>query len=154
MIREILGVVADIIGVTFVWWQPNNLAWYWKLAITVVLIMVSVGFLFLSKNRSVGRVINYSWEDSSKPIVLVLNNNPHYCIDMLVSVYIKEDVKLTLCAIGHVIPDPEGKKLHVQIIHQVDAIKMAKIRYSHEMSRHYFVKPSVTQQDVSVINWK
>lgn len=153
MIREILGILSDIIGVVFVWWEPVDLAWYWKVLVSAILIVVAVALLLLSKNRPIAMVKDYSWEDN-KSIILFLNKNTYYANDMLVSIYMKEENRTTLCAIGYVIMDPEDKRLHIQVVHQVDANTMAKIRSSPKRYKNYFIKPSVTQKDILGISWK
>lgn len=153
MIREILGILADIVGIVFIWWQPDKMAWYWKLLISGVLIAIALTFFFLTKKRPIERVKDYSWEDN-KPVMLFLNKNSYYSSGMLVSIYMKEEGKTTLCAVGHVNMDPEGKKVHIQVLHQIDTSAMAKIRSSRKKYSKFFVKPSVTQKEIMGINWK
>lgn len=153
MIREILGILADIVGIVFIWWQPDKMAWYWKLLISGVLIAIALTFFFLTKKRPIERVKDYSWEDN-KPVMLFLNKNSYYSSGMLVSIYMKEEGKTTLCAVGHVNMDPEGKKEHIQVLHQIDTSTMAKIRSSRKKCSKFFVKPSVTQKEIMDINWK
>ena len=90
MIREILGILSDIIGVVFVWWEPVGLEWYWKVLFSAILIIVAVALLLMSRNRPIAKVKDYSWEDN-KDIMLFLNKNAYYTNDMLVSVYMKEE---------------------------------------------------------------
>lgn len=153
MIREILGILSDIIGVVFVWWEPVGLEWYWKVLFSAILIIVAVALLLMSRNRPIAKVKDYSWEDN-KDIMLFLNKNAYYTNDMLVSVYMKEENRTTLCAIGYVKLDPEDRLLHIQVVDQVDANTMAKIRSSPKRYKHFYIKPSVTHKDILGINWK
>lgn len=153
MIRDILGILSDIIGIAFVWWQPTALAWYWKLLISVFLVLTAIVFTILSKNRPVEKVKDYSWE-CNKPILLFLNKNSYYSNGMLVSIYIKEGRRPILCAIGYVNMDPEEKGVHIQVLHQVNKSAMEKIRTSRVKYKSFFVKPSVTHEDIMGIDWK
>ena len=147
MIRDILGILSDIVGIIFVWWQSTGLAWYWKLLISISLVLIAIAFTILSKNRPVEKVKDYSWEDN-KPIMLFLGKNSYYSNGMLVSVYIKEEGRPTLCAIGRVNMDPEEKGVHIQILHQIDRSAIAKIRISGKKYKKFIVKPSVTRKDI------
>ena len=147
MIRDILGILSDIVGIIFVWWQPTALTWHWKLLISISLVLIAIVFAISTKNRLVEKVKDYSWEDD-KSIMLFLCKNPYYSNGMLVSVYMKEEGRSILCAIGHVNMDPEDKGVHIQVLHQIDRGAMAKIRNSKGKYKKFFVKPSVSQKDI------
>lgn len=153
MIKDILGILSDMIGIVFVWWQPDLLAWYWKVLISIALLGIATVFSFLTKNRLVEKVTNYSWEEN-KPLMLFLHKNPYYSTGMLVSIYLKDEDSKILCAIGHINTDPDGKRVHVQVLHQIDARAMNKIRSSRKKYKYFFVTPSVTQKDIMGIDWK
>lgn len=153
MIREILGILADAIGIIFVWWQPNELAWYWKLIITIVLVVASFVIFFLMRDHREAKVKNYCWDENGS-ITLILNKNKFYSVDMLVSIYVKDERCKVLCAIGYVKKDPDDKKLHVQIVHQTDKSKMEQIRRSATKYKSYSIAPTVTHSEVIKINWK
>ena len=153
MIREILGILADAIGIIFVWWQPNELAWYWKLIITIVLVVASFVIFFLMRDHREAKVKNYCWDENGS-ITLILNKNKFYSVDMLVSIYVKDERRKVLCAIGYVKKDPDDKKLHVQIVHQTDKSKMEQIRRSATKYKSYSIAPTVTHSEVIKINWK
>lgn len=118
-----------------------------------MLIAIAILFFTLTKNRPVAKVKDYLW-DGNKSIMLFLNKNSYYTNGMLVSIYIKEDRRTTLCAVGHVNMDPEGKRVHIQVLHQIDTVAMGRIRNSRNMCKKYLVKPSITQNDVLGISWK
>lgn len=153
MIRDVLGILADFVGIVFVWWQPASLAWYLKLIISVSLAGVAIAFFILTRKRPIEKVRDYSWEDN-KPMMLFLDKNTYYSNGMLVSIYAKEGRETKLCAVGHVNMDPEEKKVHIQVLHEIDANAIAKIRNSPREYKRFFVKPSVTQNTIVGINWK
>ena len=150
MFRDLLGLVADITGIVFVWWQPNDLPLIGKVLISCILVALSIGILVFSQDRSKAKVKDY-FAPEGEPITLILNKNANYCDDMLVSVYIKEETVPSLCAIGYVTKDPRDKKLHIRVIHDVDKNAILRIKQSRKYYRHYFVKPSVMQADISAI---
>ena len=153
MIREILGILADVVGITFIWWQPDELAWYWKLIISIGLVVIALAIFFLIRDHREAKVKNYCWDENGA-ITLILNKNNFYFVDMLVSVYTKEDNRKVLCAIGYVKKDPDDKNLHVQVVHQTDKRKMEQIRSSATQYKRYSIAPSVTHSEVIKINWK
>ena len=152
MIRDILGILSDFVGIIFVWWHPESLAWYYKLIISVVLISIAIVFHFISKNRPTSNVTDYLLEENNR-ITLILNKNIYYSIDMLVSIYMRDENRSILCAIGYVKSDPEDKKLHIQVVHNIDIKTMEKIRQSSKSYKRFFVKPFVTQNDISKVEW-
>ena len=153
MFREILGILADVIGIIFIWWQPDELTWYWKLLISIGLILASLAIFFLVRDHREAKVKNYCWDENGA-ITLILNKNKFYSIDMLVSIYVKDEGRKVLCAIGYVKKDPDDKKLHVQVVHQTDKGKMEQIRRSAKQYRSYSIAPCVTHSEVIKINSK
>lgn len=151
MIKEILGILADIVGIAFIWWQPDALMWYWKLLISIGLIGVAIGIFFLMRDHREAKVKNYCW-DENESITLILNKNNFYFTDMLVSIYARDDNRKALCAIGYVKKDPEDKMLHVQVVHQTDKSKMEQIRSSAIQYKKYSIEPSVTHSEIIKIN--
>lgn len=153
MFREILGILSDIIGVVFIWWNPETLLWYWKLLISAGFVFIAIGFHFLTKDHPVAKVKDYCWEDNSN-CILFTNKNNYYFTDMLVSIYMQGEGSPKLCAIGYVKTDPKERRLHVQVIHKIDAKAMDKIKITPKKCREFFIKPSVMQNDISVIKWE
>lgn len=153
MFREILGILADFIGILFVWWQPANLTWFWKLIISFGIILASYVVFLLAKDQQQAKVKDFCCGEDGT-ITLILNKNKFYSIDMLVSIYIKDENHKTLCAIGYVKRDPDDEKLHVQVVHQTDNSKMEQIRRSATKYKSYSITPSVTHSEVIKINWK
>lgn len=149
----ILGILSDLSGVVFLWWNPANIAWYWKLLISVVLVFIAIALFLVSSDSAIAKVTDYSWEEG-KPILLFCNKNTYYTIDMLVSVYYKVDNKCILCAIGCVVADPTKESLHIQIIHRIDRNTFEKIKISTQQHKHFFIFPSVTPKDIQNIKWK
>ena len=74
--------------------------------------------------------------------------------DMLVSIYMQDEGIHTLCAIGYVKMDPRARQLHVQVVHKIDVKAMERIKSAPKKCRRFFIKPSVTQNDISVIKWE
>lgn len=155
MIRDIIGLLADIVGIVFVWWQPDSLAWYWKLLISIVLILIAIAYVFLSRNRPIARVKDYSIENNE--IMLFLDNNAYYSDNMLVSIYMKEETKTVLCAIGYVkpkpVPDTKDKTLHIHVLHPINNDAMRKIGCSAKQYKRFFVIPSVALNDLPSVKW-
>ena len=152
MIKDILGVLSDFIGILFVWWQPETLAWHWKVIISAVLSLFAIAFVFLSRSRPLAKIKDYSWKNK-KDIMLFLNKNTYYSPNMLVSIFSKENNQPTLCAIGYVKPDPEDKILHIQVLQQIDTCATEKIRSSAKSYKKFFILPYVTANDISSIEW-
>lgn len=153
MIKDILGILADVAGLVFIWWQPDGLTWYWKLTISIGLVLISFAIFYLTRDHREAKVKNYCWDENGA-ITLILNKNNFYSIDMLVSIYAKDEGRKVLCAIGYVKKDPNDKKMHVQVVHQTDKSKMEQIRRSATKYKSYSIAPSVTHSEVIKINWK
>lgn len=69
MITEIIAIIADLIGIVFVWWSPDSLQWYWKLLIIAILLIVAFVFMIVSKQPPSVKLTDYSWEDGN-PVIL------------------------------------------------------------------------------------
>lgn len=152
MIREILGLIADMIGILCLWCQPDSLDLVWKIVLTVILAVIALALFYLTKDRPKAILKTYSWENN-KPIILSLKKNSRYSSDMLVSIYLKEeDTPDAVCAVGYVLSDEETK-LYVQVIHQIDEVAMSKITHSPRHYKRFYVLPYAKLSDVSAIGW-
>jgi len=153
MFREILGILSDIVGLVCVWLPPNELTSHWKVIITIGIIILTVIILLFMRQHSEAKVKNYCWgEDGS--VTLILDKNAYYSFDMLVSIYVKDENRKEICAIGYVKNDPDGNDLHVQVVHHINRSKMEQIRNSAKQYKRYSIAPAVMHSDVIKINWK
>lgn len=124
MIKDILGILADVAGLVFIWWQLDGLTWYWKLTISIGLVLISFAIFYLTRDHREAKVKNYCWDENGA-ITLILNKNNFYSIDMLVSIYAKDEGRKVLCAIGYVKKDPDDKKCMFRLY-----IKQIKVKWN------------------------
>lgn len=153
MIAEILGILSDIIGVVFVWWNPSELTLFWKITLSVLFIAAAIGVFLLAQDPTIARVNKYAWEDNQS-IMLFAKKNRNFSSDMLVSIYMTEGTTPILCAIGYVTIDPTGKLLHVMIVHIIKPDVLERIRTSTDNLKRFYVTPYVRHNEVSELAWQ
>lgn len=100
-------------------------------------------------------MVDYFWEDDERPTLFV-KKNEYFKDNSLVSIYMREDNKTLLVAIGFVISEPEERRKNIQInvFKYIDENTLRKIKVTKRSYKKFCVKPDVRYSDISGIDFR
>lgn len=150
MLSKILAIIADMIAVLSLWGINGESTFFPKMLCTIFLLLVAFSVVWIDSD--IAKIVDYSWEKDTQP-VLFIKKNAYFKDNSLVSIYLKEDNKKTLAAIGFVINEEDEKNLQINVFKLISDGTMHKINNNKTNYKKFFVKPYVRYQDINGINF-
>ena len=117
--------------------------------IVILIIILSIMDCYSSK------VVDYFWVDDERP-TLFIKKNKYFRDNALVSIYMREDNKAILVAIGFVISESGERRKNIQInvFKYIDENTLRRIKVTKKNHKKFFVKPDVRYSDISGIDFR
>ena len=153
MIFNILGRIADVLSLLALWGFDKNSALEIRIGITIFIVILIIILSIMDCYSS--KVVDYFWVDDERP-TLFIKKNKYFRDNALVSIYMREDHKAILVAIGFVISESGERRKNIQInvFKYIDENTLRRIKVTKKNHKKFFVKPDVRYSDISGIDFR
>ena len=153
MIFNILGRIADVLSLLALWGFDKNSALEIRIGITIFIVILIIILSIMDCYSS--KVVDYFWVDDERP-TLFIKKNKYFRDNALVSIYMREDNKAILVAIGFVISESGERRKNIQInvFKYIDENTLRRIKVTKKNHKKFFVKPDVRYSDISGIDFR
>lgn len=155
IILAIMALIADILTILSVWGINDGSPLHLKIAITIVVILISIAMVILRHDTYDIKVKDYHYKEEEQEFRVYTKKNKYLVDGSIVSIYHKykeyEEGSDELVALGYVFIDDKDPDAQIKIFKMIDEGSFRKILSSNKSCKRYHIRPNVEFSRISEI---